>query len=54
MMGFLAVGTQFALMFLSVNFLVEVKGLTIFQASLALSSFFLCLLLGRLVSRSWL
>jgi fucose permease len=52
MMGFLAVGTQFALMFLSVNFLVEAKGLTIFQASLVLSSFFLCLLLGRLVSGS--
>jgi len=52
MMGFLAVGTQFALMFLSVNFLVEVKGLTIFQASVVLSSFFLCLLLGRLVSGS--
>jgi fucose permease len=52
MMGFLAVGTQFALMFLSVNFLVEVKGLTIFEASAVLSSFFLCLLLGRLVSGS--
>ena len=52
MMGFLAVGTQFAVMFLSVTFLVEVKGLTIFQASLVLSSFFLCLLLGRLASGS--
>jgi fucose permease len=52
MMGFLAVGTQFALMFLSVNFLVEVKGLTIFEASAVLSSFFLCLLLGRLASGS--
>ncbi len=52
MMGFLAVGTQFALMFLSVSFLVEVKGLTILQASVVLSSFFLCLLLGRLVSGS--
>jgi MFS family permease len=49
MMGFLAIGTQFALMFLSVTFLVEVKGLTIFTASVVLSLFFACLLIGRLV-----
>lgn len=49
MMGFLAVGTQFALMFLSVTFLVEAKGLAIFQASVVLSSFFVGLFLGRLI-----
>jgi fucose permease len=53
MMGFLAVGTQFALMFLSVTFLVDVKGLNIFNASVVLSLFFACLLVGRLVC-GWL
>ena len=52
-MGFLAVGTQFALMFLSVTFLVEVKGLSISNASVVLSLFFACLLVGRLVC-GWL
>ena len=53
LMGFLAVGTQFGLMFLSVTFLVEVNGLSIFEASLTLSLFFACLLVGRLVC-GWL
>jgi MFS family permease len=53
LMGFLAVGTQFALMFLSVTFLVEVKGLSIFNASVVLSLFFVCLLIGRAVC-GWL
>ena len=53
MMGFLAVGTQFALMFLSVTFLVDVKGVSIFNASVVLSLFFICLMVGRAVC-GWL
>jgi fucose permease len=47
LMGFLAVGTQFALMFLSVTFLTEAKQLGIFQASVILSLFFVGLFVGR-------
>ena len=53
MMGFLAVGTQFALMFLSVTFLVDVKGVSIFRASVVLSLFFICVMVGRAVC-GWL
>ena len=47
LMGFLGVGTQFALMFLSVTFLTEAKNLGIFQASVVLSLFFVGLFVGR-------
>jgi fucose permease len=53
LMGFLAVGTQFALMFLSVTFLTEAKQLDIFQASLVLSFFFVGLFIGRF-SCAWI
>ena len=53
LMGFLAVGTQFALMFLSVTFLTEAKHLGIFQASLILSLFFVGLFVGRF-SCAWI
>lgn len=49
----LAIGTQLALMLLSVTFLNEAKGMSISAASIALSAFFACLVLGRLVC-SWL
>jgi len=49
----LAIGTQLALMLLSVTFLEEAKGMTISAASIGLSSFFICLVLGRLLC-SWL
>jgi fucose permease len=52
-MGFLAVGTQFALMFLSVAFLTETKRLEIFEASLILSLFFVGLFVGRF-SCAWI
>ena len=51
--GFLAVGTQFALMFLSVTFLTEAKHLGIFQASVILSLFFVGLFVGRF-SCAWI
>jgi len=51
--GFLAVGTQFALMFLSVTFLTEAKHLGIFQASVVLSLFFVGLFVGRF-SCAWI
>lgn len=53
LMGFLAVGTQFALMFLSVTFLTEAKHLGIFQASVVLSLFFVGLFVGRF-SCAWI
>jgi fucose permease len=53
LMGFLAVGTQFALMFLSVTFLTEAKHLRIFQASVILSLFFVGLFVGRF-SCAWI
>jgi len=53
LMGFLAVGTQFALMFLSVTFLTEAKQLSIFQASVVLSLFFVGLFVGRF-SCAWI
>ena len=53
LMGFLAVGTQFALMFLSVTFLTEAKQLGIFQASVILSLFFVGLFVGRF-SCAWI
>jgi fucose permease len=45
----LAVGTQFALMFLSVTYLKEAKGLSIYYASFFLSGFFVALVAGRLI-----
>jgi fucose permease len=53
LMGFLGVGTQFALMFLSVTFLTEAKHLGIFQASGVLSLFFVGLFVGRF-SCAWI
>lgn len=53
LMGFLAVGTQFALMFLSVTFLTEAKHLGIFQASVILTLFFAGLFVGRF-SCAWI
>lgn len=53
LMGFLGVGTQFALMFLSVTFLTEAKQLGIFQASVILSLFFVGLFVGRF-SCAWI
>jgi len=49
----LAIGTQLALMLLSVTFLEDAKGMTVSAASIALSAFFACLVLGRLIC-SWL
>lgn len=53
LMGFLAVGTQFALMFLSVTFLIEAKQMGILQASVILSLFFVGLFVGRF-SCAWI
>ena len=53
LMGFLGVGTQFALMFLCVTFLTEAKHLGIFQASVILSLFFVGLFVGRF-SCAWI
>jgi fucose permease len=44
-----AVGAQVAVMFLGVTYLMEAKSLPIFEASLVLSTFFLCIFAGRLV-----
>ena len=49
----LAIGTQLALMLLSVTFLEDSKGMTVSAASIALSAFFACLVLRRLIC-SWL
>ena len=49
LIGFLAMGTQFALMFLSVSFLSDAKGFPIFQASMVLSAFYVFLFVGRLI-----
>ncbi len=48
-----AVGTQFAIMFLSVSFLREGKGLSILLSSLILSLFFVSLIVGRMIC-GWL
>jgi fucose permease len=48
-----AVGAQIAVMFLSVTYLMEAKGLNIIEASAVLSAFFVCIFAGRLVC-SWL
>jgi len=48
-----AVGTQIAVMFLAVTYLIEVKGLALFEAGIVLSAFFVCLFTGRLIC-SWL
>jgi fucose permease len=53
LVDFLAIGTQFALIFLSVIFLRETKGLSALLASIVLSSFFVFLALGRLLC-GWL
>ncbi len=47
--GFLIVGSQFAVMYLAVTFLVEAKGFSIASAVRVLSLFFLLLALGRLI-----
>jgi fucose permease len=51
--NFLAMGTQFALIYLSVTFLKEAKGFSIGISSVVLSSFFILMILGRLVC-GWL
>jgi fucose permease len=48
-----AVGAQVSIMFLTVTYLMEAKGLNIVQASTVLSAFFVCLFAGRLIC-SWL
>ena len=45
----LAIGTQFSLMLLSVSFLSEAKSISIGNASVVLSLFFVCLVVGRLI-----
>jgi fucose permease len=44
-----AVGAQIGVMFLGVTYLIEAKGLSIFEASIVLSAFFVCIFAGRLV-----
>lgn len=51
--SFLAIGTQIAIIFLAVTFLIEVKGLQLIEASAVLSAFFIFLFVGRLIC-SWL
>jgi fucose permease len=48
-----AVGAQIAVMFLTVTYLVEAKGLNIIEASAVLSAFFVCIFAGRIIC-SWL
>jgi len=48
-----AVGTQIAVMFLAVTYLIEVKGLSLFEAGTVLSAFFVCLFTGRIIC-GWL
>jgi fucose permease len=48
-----AVGAQISVMFLAVTYLMEAKGLHIFEASTVLSAFFVCLFAGRIIC-SWL
>lgn len=45
----LAIGTQFSLMLLSVSFLSGAKSISIANASIVLSLFFVCLVVGRLI-----
>jgi len=44
-----AVGAQIGVMFLGVTYLMEAKGLSIFEASIVLSAFFVCIFAGRLI-----
>jgi len=48
-----AVGTQIAVMFLAVTYLIEVKGFALFEAGTVLSAFFVCLFTGRIIC-GWL
>jgi fucose permease len=48
-----AVGSQIAVMFLAVTYLMEAKGLSIIQAGTVLSAFFVCIFAGRIIC-SWL
>jgi len=48
-----AVGAQIAVMFLAVTYLIEVKGLALFEAGAVLSAFFVCLFTGRIIC-GWL
>ena len=48
-----AVGTQIAVMFLAVTYLIEAKGLDLFEAGSVLSAFFVCLFTGRIIC-GWL
>jgi len=48
-----AVGAQISVMFLAVTYLMEAKGLPVFEAGAVLSAFFVCLFAGRMIC-SWL
>jgi fucose permease len=49
LVDFLSMGTQFAIIYLSVTFLMEAKGFSVVTASTVLSAFFIFMILGRLV-----
>ena len=51
--AFLAMGTQFSLIYLSVTFLKEAKGFSVVVASAVLSAFFVGMIFGRLIC-GWL
>lgn len=53
LVDFLSMGTQFAIIYLSVTFLKEAKGFSVVTASAILSAFFIFMILGRLVC-GWL
>jgi fucose permease len=53
LIDFLSMGTQFSIIYLSVTFLKEAKGLSVITASAVLSAFFILMILGRLVC-GWL
>ena len=48
LVDFLSMGTQFAVIYLSVTFLKEAKGFSVVTASAVLSAFFVFMILGRL------
>ena len=53
LISFCALGAQISVIFLGVSYLIEEKGMVLWQAGAVLSSFMACLFLGRLVC-SWL
>ncbi|MBW1973535.1 MAG: MFS transporter [Deltaproteobacteria bacterium] len=50
LINFLSIGIQFAIMFMIVTFLKEARGFSIASSSIVLSSFFILLAIGRLIS----